>query len=458
MNLNILEKFSHHIYTPAVNLSKGIPFRQAIAQANANQHRSTDEILADANRSLTNLFAHAYNTTKYYREIFDRIGVTPGDLPANHIAATLPILTKADVFERGKDMISNVVDRSWKQCRTSGSTGISMPFVIDGTHAAWTAASVYRGRGWWGIPRCAKEMVLWARAVDNSPSSSLLSALKYRLRNRHQFDTFVDFDDNRADMLVAALRKIHPKVLYGYGSSLGRLAMYMRDRGIVLSPTEAPVLAEYTADHMSLEEQEIGRSCFGCPVISGYGASEIGGVAQMCREGNLHISIDHVVVEIVGPNGQSVEPGEIGEIVITALNNKAMPFIRYAIGDVGRLSKEPCRCGLPFPTMVLELGKAVELIETSSAKGMSAHVFDYINLHLMKQGVRGIRQFFVEQTGRDAFVLTIVKDTVFEPACVDMFVAKMREKLGASVDVDVRFASDVPHRNSGKRYYFRKTF
>jgi phenylacetate-CoA ligase len=449
---------SGRLYLPALDRWKGIPYARAMTQARRNERLSRDVLQASADRLLGELLTHACRTTPYYRELFRKLGAEPNDLQGREALRTLPLLTKAHVFDRGDDLLATPFHAPRFRCTTSGSTGVAMAFTIDGAHAAWVEAAVYRGRSWWGLPRGAREVVLWARAVDDSPTKNLRAAIKYRLRNRHQFDTFVDFDDRRAAELVEALRRIRPKVIYGYGSSVGRLAIYMREKGLSLRSEEAPVLVEFTADHMSLDEQEAARHVFRAPVLSAYGASEIGGVAQMCRHGALHIAMDHVVVEVLRPDGEPAGPGELGEIVVTALHNRAMPFIRYAIGDVGRLVEGSCACGSPLPTMVLELGKAVELITTSAVKGMSAHVFDYINLHIMKLGVRGVRQFFVEQTAPDDFVLIVVKDTVFEPASVEMFVAKMREKLGAEIRVDVRFAAEVPRRPSGKRLYFRKVF
>jgi phenylacetate-CoA ligase len=168
--------------------------------------------------------------------------------------------------------------------------------------------------------------------------------------------------------------------------------------------------------------------------------------------------VDHVLVEFLRADGSAAEEGETAEIVVTTLNNFAMPLIRYRVGDLGSFSSEQCACGVNLPVMTLQAGKAIDLITTSTRLAVSAHVLDYINLYLMKHGIRGIKQFFVEQTRPDAFVLSIVQETPFDERSVQVFVEKMRDYLGEHIEVETRFVEKIPLPPSGKRRYFKKNF
>lgn len=449
--------FTTRFYLRGLDLFKGIPYPLAAETARGNERLGPESLRQLAFQWLRDAVDHAYWSCPYYQRSFDAARVRPGNLRAPHDLRAFPIVSKGDVFEHREEMCDRSFTGPIFKCTTSGSTGMATSFYIDGTHAAWVDASVARGRRWWGVQRGELELVLWARSVDDSPTKDLRAWLKYRLRNRVQFDTFVDFDDERANAVLAAIRRVRPRVLYGYGSSLGRLAVYMAEMGERLAPDERPVFVEYTADHMSAQEQTAAEDVFGSPVLSAYGSSEVGGVAQQCQQGRLHVSIDHAWVEFVRPDGSPAASGEQGEIVLTTLHNRYMPLVRFRVGDVGAWSPRPCSCGSPLPCMELSLGKAVDLIETPFVRGVSAHVLDYANLHLMRIGVRGIRQFFVEQDALDHFVLLIVQDRVFDPHCAEIFVQKMQEKLGP-VRVDLRFVDEVPRRSSGKRAYFRRSF
>ncbi len=62
--------------------------------------------------------------------------------------------------------------------------------------------------------------------------------------------------------------------------------------------------------------------------------------------GAFHIFMPHIVFEMVDDYGLPVEPGDVGNILLTRLDVGAMPLIRYKVGDIGRKSTtETCPCG-----------------------------------------------------------------------------------------------------------------
>jgi phenylacetate-CoA ligase len=79
--------------------------------------------------------------------------------------------------------------------------------------------------------------------------------------------------------------------------------------------------------------------------------TETGGVGTTgmdceCHNG-IHVWEDQYIVEIIDPEtGEHVEDGQVGEIVFTSLNRKAIPIIRFRTGDLTRvLTREKCGCG-----------------------------------------------------------------------------------------------------------------
>ena len=95
--------------------------------------------------------------------------------------------------------------------------------------------------------------------------------------------------------------------------------------------------------------EHIERS-FGCPIHQNYGLNEIGLVATRCDAGRYHVHSEHCIVEIVGPDGRSVAPGETGRLIVTGLNNWAMPLLRYDADDLGTAVEGPCPCGRTLPS------------------------------------------------------------------------------------------------------------
>jgi phenylacetate-CoA ligase len=68
------------------------------------------------------------------------------------------------------------------------------------------------------------------------------------------------------------------------------------------------------------------------------------GVAFDCGNG-WHIAEDAFFAEVVDADGEPVEDGACGQLVLTTLVREAMPLIRYATGIEGTLTHETCECG-----------------------------------------------------------------------------------------------------------------
>lgn len=457
--MDIYTAICRRAYMPAVDAIRRIPFRRTLREAIRNQSLDAERMRTQQAIKLRTILDHARRNTRLYAERLERAGFDPMRLQTIDDIRTIPILEKDDVRLYGDQMRSSEFPGRCYSAATSGSTGISLRFQYDSVHAAWSQACVTRGRTWWGLFRGERQLLLMGHPVGARPSTELRIRLKHRMRNCIEFDTFEDLNQARALEILAALRRFRPRVIYGYGSGIGRLAAQLRADGIRLAPAERPVLVEYTADHMFEHEREAAKEVFGAPVVSFYGARECGGMAPSCPEGRLHWSSDHALCEIVREDGSPAEPGETGDLIVTPFDNFAMPFIRYRIGDRLAFDPEPCPCGVRLPVVRLAAGRTSETIATSERKAVSSVVFDFINrVDLVWRGIRGIRQFLVEQVALDRFKLFVIRDDPFDPQSVEIFVDKMKQSLGASIIVDVEFVEDIPLAPTGKRRWYKRSF
>lgn len=85
-----------------------------------------------------------------------------------------------------------------------------------------------------------------------------------------------------------------------------------------------------------------------CEVFNHFGMTEMGfGVAVECSaHQGCHIRENDILVEVINPDtGAALPDGQTGELVFTTLDRRAMPFLRYRTGDMGRLLPGPCPCG-----------------------------------------------------------------------------------------------------------------
>src|SRR5690606_13364429 len=177
-----------------------------------------------------------------------------------------------------------------------------------------------------------------------------------------------------------------------------------------------------------------------------YGSLECGALGIECdAHAGYHIPMAHSYVEIVDPeSGQVLEPGEIGEIVVTNLLRRDTPLIRYRTQDLGYIETEKCRCGVELPRLFLR-GRQVDQIEIG---GMSFSPF-YIEEFLMRMPEVGNWYHFIVPA--DGGVLTVrtelAEGVVRSPELAD----RLASELEFHVGVPCRFelVDEIP-RPSGK--------
>jgi phenylacetate-CoA ligase len=127
---------------------------------------------------------------------------------------------------------------------------------------------------------------------------------------------------------------------------------------------------------------------FNARIIDLYGAIEFTTIAWECRESSLyHLDADAVVVEAVKLNSDSpANPGEPARVIVTGLLNRAMPLIRYELGDVAVLSDDECNCGVKLPVIGRIEGRQVDCFRLPSGRLISPYVLTELVRHVKKKG------------------------------------------------------------------------
>jgi phenylacetate-CoA ligase len=140
-------------------------------------------------------------------------------------------------------------------------------------------------------------------------------------------------------------------------------------------------------------------------------------------------------------------PGEIGEVVITDLTNLAMPFIRYANGDMA-IPAEPgaCPCGRAHPRLASVEGRVAETLTDGSGARVNGLVFNVVIAHL----AHAIRQFQVVQH-RDRSITLRISPTASYDEQIERALRQTWEKYLPGVPVTVEMVSEIPVAATGKR-------
>jgi len=362
-------------------------YYRAINQVTQNLEFTREELLDYQSDKFLRLINHCKNYVPYYKclKSIDNIN-SIDDLKK------LPFLTKELIKKNFNDLkAANIIAKRFKPNSTSGSTGEAMKFFSDIKTDVVRHACTIRGDSWTGWKFGEPSVIIWGATKDTSKANTL----KGRLANsKFLFNKIVlsSFNMTNRDMTkyISKINKFKPTLIIGYPSSLELFANYIsRNNFEIISPKGIITGGESLYE----PQRETIQNTFRCKVLNRYGCRDVGHIANECQEQNgLHISSDHVIVEVVNEKGEHCKSGELGEIVVTDLDNYVFPFIRYKIGDLGVLSNRVCGCGKKLPILERVEGRTFDLVIGPNGNRAPGNFFT-----LLRYKVKGVDQFQVRQ-------------------------------------------------------------
>lgn len=412
-----------------------------------SQWWDADRLRKYQHEKLANLLRHAYNNVLYYRKIFREACVLESDLGNPVILKRLPLLEKSIIRKNYQDLCANNIGHyRTNESSTSGSTGESLFFLVDETNGAYRRTSTFRNFGWCGISPFDHQVLLWGARFDEPPKKTISDRLKLWARPV-LFLSSHDLSESMMADYVKQLQSFRPKLFLSYPSPMERFAKFCIDRKVCVPSLKAIICsAEQLFDH----QREIIENAFGVPVFNRYGCREFADVAQECEKHNgLHVNVERVYVEILDENGRPCPPGKLGELVITDLNNYAMPFIRYNIGDMAAWSDNVCPCGRGLPMLERVEGRAFDLIKTRSGRYLSGTFWTILLKHISHD----ILSLQVRQESIDRV------EILLQTACGKLCEKSERTLLhkiaeeAPDLEVHIKYVDEIPLTKSGKRRF-----
>jgi phenylacetate-CoA ligase len=372
------------------------------------------------------------------------IGIRPTDIQTVRDLRKLPVIRKSEIRENLDKILSNKIPRATlRVLSTSGSTGLPLRVFIskgedDYRKAKHLTANVFCGQK----PRDRYVTLTSPSHFGEVPKLLKIIGLYDR--------TFVSiFDD--VNTQISKIEKSKPDVLAGYSSSLLLLAKEIEKRGIY---TIRPKFVLGGAELIDDYSRDFVGKVFGAPFYDQYAIVELDRIAWQCTARlQYHIDADSVIMEFLDGHGEEVAVGERGEIVCTSLFNYAMPFIRYAVGDMGIASADECPCGISLPLMKVIEGRKDSLLVLPGDRFMSPRTFT-IAMNMF-ESTKDIEQFRVIQRRTNLFEIQIKKrsEAVDEEVMEKELVVHLQKTINAKKDnltFEVRFVDRIPFDKTGK--------
>jgi phenylacetate-CoA ligase len=397
--------------------------------------------------ALAAMLVHAASTTKYYLELFRKLGFDPRSLQSESDIKQLPFLTKEQLNQDLNSFLSNAYRREQLVCSsTGGSSGLSLTFYRDRQVQAIRRAQDYLFNAHIGVFPGQRRAWVWGARMDafsmRSPKALIANALTERAIYFYAFDA----SDEKMDDFLKELKRHKPMTIFAYPNMLAALAQRAQKIEMTMPPIRNVIV---TAEPLHKWQRPLFREIFGAETFERYGAREIGTVASECNQHTgMHLFEPSYHLEVVDDEGRDVPYGQMGELVVTDLYNRGMPFIRYRTGDMVVMDDGYCSCGCTWRRIVGIGGRIVDMIARPDGSRVEGLVI--VNA-LHTSGFR-LRVQVVQTTPISLIVRHLASDRIPEPAR-DAFARRIRETLGDTVSVTYEPVEQLHYDPSGKYRY-----
>jgi phenylacetate-CoA ligase len=390
---------------------------------------------------LVNLLQHAQAHVPYYRELFARLNIDCNEIQSLAFLKKIPFLDKVIIRENYQQLKSDI-PAGLAKFNTGGSSGQPLNFFIGLERVSHDVAAKWRATRWWGVDIGDPEIVVWGSPIELGAQDKVRLVRDKLLRT--QLLPAFELSEEKLNKFLLDIKRIQPKMLFGYPSALSRIAKFAIEHNIDMTQIGIKV-AFVTSEYLYPEQREVIESCFACPVANGYGGRDAGFIAHECPAGNMHITAEDIIVEIIDSNGNNVQAGESGEIVVTHLATSGYPFIRYKTGDIGVLDDQPCSCGRGLPLLKEIQGRTSDFVVSQNGVVIHGSALRYI-----LREYSNILEYKIIQETKEMTRVLLVTDDGFSFEHEKQIVSGFKARLGDEVEIKIEYIDQIPAEKSGK--------
>ena len=378
----------------------------------------------------------------------DSAGLTPFDIETVEDLKKIPFLEKDTIR---KEVDSTVLASGTDLSKilpvvTSGSTGEPLKLYADKDQLELRFATTLRAMEWTGWQFGDPMVRLWHQTLGMKVSQIFREFVDAWFLKRR----FIPAYEISVDKLPGFFSKISsnkPYLIDGYAESFNFLARYLEVHKGALPFKPKAVMS--SAQIMPKHIRELIEERFDCKVFDKYGSREFSGIAYEDQSNTGHlVQMESYIVELLS-KGEDAAPGEMGEIVITDLNNYSVPMIRYRIGDLARVPVEhDLQESRKFQRIGDIEGRTQALVVCDNGTLMPGTFF----AHFFKEFNASIKHYQVVQNEDYSITLKLVPadKEVFDRE-VSRVISKLKEFTGQDSNISVQVENHIEMGRTGKR-------
>ncbi len=391
---------------------------------------------------LRRLLLHSFNTVPYYKSIFKSLNISAAQLVNFKIdqLSELPFLEKNTLRQLGKtDLISSSRESGGEFYSSSGSTGTPTSILYShNMHQRLSALYEARVRNWAGVSKLnARGMIGGRRVIPDAIGKP--PYYRYNFVEKQLYLSAYHISKSTVASYVHGLRKYKSEYMVGYAMANYTLARMIKEAGLK-APKMKAVLT--SSEKLTTEMRKVLSEVYNCKVFDAYSGVEWCSFIGENEYGQLLLSPDCGLVEVIKEDGTPAQPGEEGELVCTGFLNYDQPLIRYRIGDVVRLAKDQhTKCGRNFPIIEEIMGRVEDTVISRDGREM-------VRFHGIFVGLPNVVKAQVVQEDYSVFTLNVL-GTGLTNNEKETMIKRMKSQLG-EVAITINEVSDIPAGPNGK--------
>jgi phenylacetate-CoA ligase len=258
------------------------------------------------------------------------------------------------------------------------------------------------------------------------------------IRIERQYLSLVDPPEVNLERINA----FKPDVVRSYGSYLEALYPFAWSSG---RPFHRPKVVLYSSDAVTPAVRRLIVERCGIPLLSTYEAVEAFKIGFECRESRgIHLNVDLYPIRIVNANGETLPPGETGEVVVSNLVNRATVLLNYRLGDLATLLEERCPCGRQLPLLSFPEGRSDEYLNLPDGRVLHPQA-----VRTVLVAEEDIWQFQVVQRTLTDVLVAIVASAPANAALSRRLTGRLGAVFGPLVRVELVFVDAIDGALSG---------
>jgi len=370
---------------------QGLPLNLAQKEFSRLKTLSVNDFLAEQELKKWDIFHHHVKYNSAYQNFLSNRSIGRWD--------DIPIMQKSDFQRPLKEVLSSEYPYSKVYMNsTSGSTGKPFHFAKDKYAHAMTWAYIIDKYKELGL-NYGNSLQARFFGIPLTRSKYIKEKMKDFFSGRIRFSIF-DLSDDVLNRYYKTFKAHRFEYIYGYTSSLVLFAKYVNTVGVSLKEI-CPSLkcCIVTSEVCSPSDKVVLQHAFGIPVFNEYGAAELDIIGFESLEGQWKLNEENLFIEIISEDGKPVPAGQEGLVVVTSLFNKAMPFIRYNLGDMVSLMPERNTYHRLIKSMQ---GRLNDIALLPSGKKSPGLTFYYVSKSLLEQSGM-MKEFVIKQLKENLF-------------------------------------------------------